>query len=81
MSARLFEETLTQRDELLHQVATQLRSRCGDQFRDLRVIVHHNGLMLQSPSLAWLSFAKRSRFPKPTKDGCCRRSIWRFRMS
>ena len=47
MPVQLNEETLTQRDELLHQVATQLRSRCGDQFRDLRVIVHHNGLILQ----------------------------------
>ena len=36
MPAQMIEEMLTQCDELLHQVASQLRSRCGDQFRDLR---------------------------------------------
>lgn len=47
MPAQIFEETLTQRDELLHQVTPQLRSRCGDQFLDLRIIVYQNGLILQ----------------------------------
>ena len=47
MSALLFEETLMQNEKRLHQITTQLRSRCGDQVRDLRLIVRQDGLILQ----------------------------------
>ena len=47
MPARLFEETLTQGDELFGQVTDQLQKRCEDRIHDLRIIIYQNGLILQ----------------------------------